>query len=156
MEDPHKNGFGHAYGFIVKRLFQGRTIPIVPIMLNTYFPPNVPSAKRCHKLGQAIRAIIEASSSNVRVAIVASGGLSHFIVDEQLDRQVMTALLERDAKTLQAIPREALHSGSSEILNWITLGGAVEHLAPTWHEYQPIYRTPAGTGVGTAFAIWTP
>jgi len=155
VPDPHALGFGHAYGFIVKRLFQGRTIPILPIMLNTYFPPNVPSARRCHNLGRAVRAILEASTSDARVAIVASGGLSHFIVDEQLDRKALTAMVEGDAATLQGLPREALNSGSSEILNWVATAGALEHLKVTWHEYQPIYRTPAGTGVGTAFAIWS-
>ena len=50
---------------------------------------------------------------------MASGGLSHFVVDEELDRRVMCALETGDAATLRAIPRPALKSGSSEILNWV-------------------------------------
>jgi len=49
-----------------------------------------------------------------------------------------------------------LNSGSSEILNWIALAGAASPLAMQWSAYEPLYRTPAGTGVGAAFAIWGP
>jgi len=153
VDDPEKAGFGHAYGFIVKRLFR-RSIPVVPVLLNTYFPPNVPRASRCYDVGQKLRQVIEASASDLRVAVVASGGLSHFIVDEELDREVLRAFEANDAQALRAIPRNALKSGSSEILNWVLAAGAVCPLPLTWSEYQPIYRTPAGTGVGAAFCIW--
>ena len=154
VEDPSKAGFGHAYGFIVKRLFRGRRIPILPVLLNTYYPPNVPSAARCHDIGRALRSAIEASPADLRVAIIASGGLSHFVVDETLDRRVIDALSTGDAEALRTIPREALNSGSSEILNWVLAAGALEGLPLSWSEYQPIYRTAAGTGVGVAFAAW--
>ncbi len=154
VEDPRKAGFGHAYGFIVKRLFRKRPIPVIPILLNTYFPPNVPTAARCHDIGKAIREVLEASSSDARVAIVASGGLSHFVVDEELDLRVLDALATHDAQALRSIPRQALQSGSSEILNWIMVAGAVDGLPLAWKEYQPLYRTPAGTGAGAAFCIW--
>lgn len=55
VDDPKTAGFGHAYGFIVKRLFQGRVIPVVPVLLNTYYGPNVPGPARCWKLGRALR-----------------------------------------------------------------------------------------------------
>jgi hypothetical protein len=154
VKDAKSAGFGHAYGFIVKRLFRGRTIPIVPLLLNTYYGPNVPSAARCWKLGQALRHAIEASGGAQRVAVVASGGLSHFVVDEDLDRGVLDAMVRGDGAALSAIPRGALNSGSSEILNWVTAAGAAAHLPLRWHDYQPLFRTPAGTGVGAAFAIW--
>jgi len=155
VEDPRKAGFGHAYGFIVKRLLRGRPVPVLPILLNTYYPPNVPSARRCHDIGRALRGAIEASPSDLKVAIVASGGLSHFVVDEALDQRVIAGLAPGQAELLRAIERGALNSGSSEILNWVLTAGAVEGLALNWCEYQPIYRTPAGTGVGVAFAVWS-
>lgn len=154
VEDPNHAGFGHAYGFIIKRLFRGRAIPVVPIMLNTYFPPNVPSAARCHDIGRALAETIEASPNGFRVAVIASGGLSHFVVDEALDRKVLRAMTERDREVLRSLPRGALNSGSSEILNWVLAAAAVEALPLQWQEYQPLYRTPAGTGVGAAFCIW--
>ena len=153
VDDPEKAGFGHAYGFIVKRLFR-RSIPVVPVMLNTYFPPNVPRASRCHDVGRKLRQVIEASPRDLRVAIIASGGLSHFIVDEALDRGVLDAFRDEDADALRAIPRNALKSGSSEILNWVMTAGAVSPLPLAWSDYQALHRTPAGTGVGAAFCIW--
>jgi 3-O-methylgallate 3,4-dioxygenase len=55
---------------------------------------------------------------------------------------------------LQSLPRNKLNAGSSEILNWVALAGAVEHLDLDWFEYVPGYRTPAGTGTGLSFATW--
>lgn len=155
VDDARKAGFGHAYGFIVKRLFRGRRIPVLPVLLNTYYPPNVPSASRCHDIGRALKGALEASTADLRVAIIASGGLSHFVVDEVLDRQVIEGLQGGRADVLRTIPRAALNSGSSEILNWVLAAGALEGVPLRWCEYQPIYRTPAGTGIGLAFAIWS-
>jgi aromatic ring-opening dioxygenase catalytic subunit (LigB family) len=149
-----KDGLGHAFGFIAKRLYGGLSIPMVPILLNTYFPPNVPTAARCHDIGLRLREVIEADTSSLRVAIVASGGLSHFVVDEALDRSVMAALSSQDQSVLRNLPRCALNSGSSEILNWVLTAGAMKGTSVTWSEYLPLYRTPAGTGVGAGFAIW--
>lgn len=153
VKDPSKAGFGHAYGFIVKRLFR-RSIPVVPVMLNTYFAPNVPSANRCYDVGRKLRAAIEAMPSDVKVAVVASGGLSHFVVDEQLDLSVIDAFREGNEQPLRSVPREALRSGSSEILNWILTAGAVDHLPLQMAEYFPLYRSEAGTGVGAGFCYW--
>jgi 3-O-methylgallate 3,4-dioxygenase len=155
VDDPQVAGFGHAYGFVVQRLFGGRHIPIVPIMLNTYFPPNVPTPARCHDIGRHLRAAIEGSSADLRIAIVASGGLSHFVVDEALDRRVADALVKGDREVLRSVPVGALNAGSSEIRNWIVIGGAMEGIKNQWIEYQPLYRTPAGTGIGVGFGVWS-
>lgn len=153
VENPEIAGFGHAYGFVLMRLMR-RPVPVVPILLNTYFPPNVLSPRRCVAVGRAIREAIEAMPSSARVAIIASGGLSHFVVDEELDKHVLKAMETGRLDELQTLPREALNSGSSEILNWVMTAGAVEHLAHQWTEYIPVQRTPAGTGVGMGFAVW--
>jgi OH-DDVA oxygenase len=155
VDDVAKAAFGHAYGFIVNRLFKGRRIPILPVLLNTYYPPNVPSAARCHDIGKALRSALDASHTDLRVAIIASGGLSHFIVDEELDRNVIAGFSPGQAERLRSLPRGALNSGSSEILNWVLMAGVLGEIPLTWCEYQPIYRTPAGTGVGVAFAVWS-
>jgi hypothetical protein len=82
--------------------------------------------------------------------------LSHFVVDEELDRRILRAFAEGDHETLAGIPREALNSGSSEILNWVMTAGAMGASVLDWHAYEPLYRTPAGTGVGAAFVLWKP
>lgn len=155
VDDPAKAGFGHAYGFLIARLFPQKPIPVVPILLNTYYPPNQMTARRCHDIGRALRTAIEASPLDLKVAVAASGGLSHFVVDEALDRQVLDALQGRDAQTLRAIPQAALNSGSSEIRNWIMAAAALDAIPLRWSEYYPARRTPAGTGTGIAFAAWS-
>lgn len=148
-------GEGHAFGFVHNRLLKGQTIPLVPVFLNTYFPPNQPTPRRCHALGQALRRAVESFPGDQRIGVLASGGLSHFTVDEDLDGRVVRALRGNDAEALATLPREQLNSGSSEIRNWICMAGAVEHLTLRRIEYIPAYRTPAGTGTGLCFADWS-
>lgn len=154
VDDPKQAGFGHAFGFIAKRLFRDRAIPMLPVLLNTYFPPNVMTAERAYVVGRCLREALRESTSNERVAVIASGGLSHFVVDEDLDRQVIAGLAPGHDELLRSIPPEALNSGSSEILNWIMTAGATDHLTLAWADYEPIRRTPAGTGIGCGFACW--
>lgn len=150
---PRPTGEGHAYGFVHHRLMTGFSAPIVPVMLNTYFPPNQPTPARCFALGRTLAKATKAWPEDIRVAFVASGGLSHFTVDPDLDATVMSAFLARDGEVLGSIPKHRLNSGNSEIRNWIAVAGACEGLSPVWHDYIPCYRTPAGTGCGMGFAI---
>ncbi|MSQ51729.1 MAG: hypothetical protein EXR28_07560 [Betaproteobacteria bacterium] len=154
VEDPEKAGLGHGIGFVIQRLFKGRAIPVIPVLLNTYYPPNAPTASRCFAIGQALRAAIEESPTPMRVALVASGGLSHFVVDEDLDMRVLHAMGEGNGADLKALTKGALNSGSSEIRNWILVGGAIENMKKRWFEYQALYRQAAGTGIGVAFGVW--
>jgi 3-O-methylgallate 3,4-dioxygenase len=144
-------GEGHAFGFVHRRLMAPGVVPIVPVVVNTYYPPNQPRPKRCFLLGRAIAKAVADFDSNQRIGILASGGLSHFTVDEELDRRVLEGCAHGDEAALAAIPPAKLNSGSSEIRNWIVLAGAAAGLRAQWREYVPLYRTPAGTGCGMAF-----
>jgi hypothetical protein len=154
VPDPARRAFGHAYGFIYQRLMKRLQVPMLPVLLNTYFPPNNPTAARCFDIGSAIARSLAASPIEANVAVVASGGLSHFLCEEAFDRRVFEACKHHDAHTLTQIPQEALCSGSSEIRNWITMAGAIGHLRCVDDEYIPVYRTAAGTGIGLGFAAW--
>src|SRR5262245_51341373 len=152
----HEQGLPHAFAFIVKRLFDNQPGPMLPVFQNTCYPPNQPTPRRCHAMGEAITAAVAAWPEPARVAVVASGGLSHFVVDEELDHMVLDALSKKDAAALRSIPRHRLHSAGSEALNWVTLGGALQQssLKMELLAYVPVYRTPAATGGGWAFARW--
>jgi hypothetical protein len=151
---PEGEGEGHAIGFVHRRIMK-EVVPVIPVSINTYYPPNQPTPRRCYKLGQAIRAAVESYPGDKRVGIIASGGLSHFVVDEALDRGFLDILKRNDGEAIQNLPRKLLNSGSSEIRNWICVAGAVEHLSLEWSLYEPGYRTPAGTGTGLGFAFWS-
>jgi len=51
-------------------------LPIVPVIVNANAPPR-PSLRRCFALGVALRQAIDAHPAPLRVAAIASGGLSH-------------------------------------------------------------------------------
>jgi len=152
-------GVGHAVGFVYRRILRDRAIPVVPILLNTYFPPNQPTAKRCYRFGQSIgRAIASWNGANAdkRVAICASGGISHFVIDEEFDNRMLTAIKNRDTGTIFAEPSGMFRSGTSETKNWITVAGILSEtdLAMNLIDYVPSYRSEGGTGCGMAFASW--
>lgn len=152
---PRRQGMPHGYGFVVRRIMNTTMRPIVPVFLNTFYPPNQPTPRRCYAFGKALRAAIEAWDSDKRVALVASGGLSHFVVDEELDRMVLKGLEERDGELLSSLPAARLNSGTSEIRNWIAVGAACEHLQFRVRDFIVGHRTPAGTGGGWAFGVWS-
>jgi aromatic ring-opening dioxygenase catalytic subunit (LigB family) len=152
-------GVGHAVGFIYRRIMKDRPVPVVPILLNTYFPPNQPTPKRCYEFGRSIgRAIAGWNGANAdkRVAICASGGISHFVIDEEFDTRMLTAIKNRDTATIFAEPDDMFRSGTSETKNWITVAGILSEtdLQMNLVDYVPSCRTEAGTGCGMAFATW--
>jgi 3-O-methylgallate 3,4-dioxygenase len=147
---------GHAFTFPRYRLGLPETVPIVPVFLNTYYQPNVPSPARCYALGRALAEGIKSFGTDLRVAVLASGGLSHFVVLEDWDREVLARMAAHDGKALGAIPRRYFRSGTSEVLNWITVAGALEGARMTVVDYVPGYRSMAGTGAGMGFAVWQP
>lgn len=155
VPEPDKRGFGHAFGFVISRLMGTKKIPIVPVFVNAYFPPNQPSPTRCYDFGVALRRAIDETMPGKRVAIIASGGLSHFVTNEALDNQVLDGLKTGDEQKLKSVPAKLLNSGSSEIRMWIAMGGALGNLKHQWSEYIPVYRTPAGTGIGLGFGRWS-
>jgi 3-O-methylgallate 3,4-dioxygenase len=148
---------GHAYSFVHRWYLRGdgaRMLPVVPIFLNTYNAPNPPLPKRCVRLGRTLKELIEAFPQDLRIGVLASGGLSHFVVEEDLDRSVIDALKRKDLDFLAGLDPRRLKAGSSEIRNWIVVAGAATHLDLKWMSYTPSYRTPAGTGIGLGFASW--
>jgi 3-O-methylgallate 3,4-dioxygenase len=105
-------------------------------------------------LGVALKELIERYPKDLRVGLLASGGLSHFVVEEDLDRPVIEALHRKDTAFLGGLDPRRLKAGSSEIRNWIAVAAAASDLDLDWLSYTPSYRTPALTGIGLCFAKW--
>ena len=151
---PEGKGEGHAFGFVRRRLLNGKRTPIVPIVQNTFYEPNQPLPERCFEFGESVRGAIDSWDSDLKVCVLASGGLSHFVVNENLDRGVIKALAEKDHNHLKTLPTELLNAGNSEIRNWITMSAMVQDKSMRLVEYVPCYRSLASTGGGWAFAYW--
>lgn len=149
-------GLGHAFTFVYNRLTpEKKSVPMLPVMVNTFFPPNNPAPRRCVALGRALRKGLDAWSSDQKVAVLASGGLSHTYIDEEMDRTLLDGIVEKNMDGLAAMPRERLKNGTSELLNWIIVAGAMEDRDFTFlMDYVPSYRTEAGTGNGLAVGVW--
>jgi hypothetical protein len=101
-----------------------------------------------------LRDSIASFPGDARVGVIASGGLSHFLVLEDLDREVIAAFERQDFDALTAIPETTYVSGTSEIKNWIVAGSTCRDLSFELVDYVPGYRTPAATGTGLGFGLW--
>lgn len=150
------NGVPHAYGYIYRQLMRDQVIPHVPVMINTHSPPNRPTARRCLEFGRALAAAIQRWPSEVRVAVIASGGLTHYVIDELLDQDFLDAAKAGDHERILAIPENRYEAGTAEIKNWLPLVGAMNaiNLPMTVIDYVPCYRSEAGTGNAMGFAYW--
>lgn len=143
---------GHAFAAVYEWVIEGRKIPVVPIFVNVYLPP-LASARRCEALGKEIRKIIERRPE--RVAIVASGGMSHypgtwkysqpaFDFDHwaiaKMEKGQHDALLDLSVEQLDEV-------GNTEMLPWMILFGAIGNIPgelisyqPTWHHGHAVMR----------------
>ena len=139
-------------------LTPGMQIPLVPITLNCTVPP-IPSSARAYRLGEVLREIVTTRwPAGVRVAVIASGGLSHepggpryLQVDESFDRWFLERLAEGDHRRIVrecTVDRmEAAGSGgTAELLAWVLVmaftRGPADVLA-----YMPAVAWRSGTGM---------
>lgn len=152
-----QNGIPHAFGFIYRRIFRDSPPPSIPVFLNVGVSPNQIRVGRTFDLGRALALAMKGLPPEVRVLLVASGGLSHFVVDEELDRRVLRDLQVYDEVSLRSIQESWFNGNTCEIKSWLTLGAAMEALGGKMATcaYIPCYRTEAGTGSGMGFASWS-
>jgi Catalytic LigB subunit of aromatic ring-opening dioxygenase len=148
----YDGGLGHAFARVLKFLTPHATRRIIPVMVNTYYPP-APSAHRCAQFGVALAKLIDRFPSADRVVVIGSGGLSHTKIDEQLDERFIRALQHNDTDYMSAMPASLLLEGTSEIRNWIVTAAAA-NCQGTMVDYFPLYRTRTGVGCAMGFAYW--
>ena len=151
-----RGGIPHAYGFFYHTILQDKTPPSVPIILNVHFPHNTPKLHRCLELGHALYRAITSFTGFKRVALMASGGLTHFVIDEDFDRSVMAAMKGGDEKALATLPESHFKVGTAEIKNWYPVIAAMNAAGRRYQQvdYVPCYRSEAGTGNAMCFAYW--
>jgi 3-O-methylgallate 3,4-dioxygenase len=97
-----ETGMGHAIARPLHFTTPRADYPIIPVMLNTYYPP-APSPKRCVQLGQALKEVIDGYAGDQGVVIMGSGGLSHIRIDEELDHGFIDALERNDLDYMAAL-----------------------------------------------------
>src|SRR5437773_9914458 len=151
-----RGGIPHAYGFLYHSILQDKTPPSVPIILNVHFPHNTPKLRRCLDLGRGLYNAIKSFTGFNRVALMASGGLTHFVIDEDLDRTVIAAMKTGDERSLASLSENLFKVGTAEIKNWYPVIAAMNAAGRSYHQvdYVPCYRSEAGTGNAMCFAYW--
>jgi Catalytic LigB subunit of aromatic ring-opening dioxygenase len=149
-------GIPHAYGFVYHTILRDNPAPSVPIILNVHFPHNQPKIGRCLALGRTLQRAIRSFQGTRRVALIASGGLTHFVVDEEFDREVLHAIDRGDEDALGRLPENVFKVGTAEIKNWFPVVAAMNAEGRRSHEvdYVPCYRSEAGTGNAMGFVYW--
>ena len=148
----YAGGLGHAFARVLKFLSPEGGYRVIPVMVNTYYPP-APSPQRCVKFGQALARVLRQIPGNQRVVVVASGGLSHTKIDEDLDAGFIRALKQNDTEYMATMRASDLVEGTSEIRNWIVTAAAANRQG-TMLDYFPLYRTSTGVGCAMGFAYW--
>ena len=149
-------GTPHAFSWIIRRIMRDNPVPILPIFTNTFFPPNQPTAKRCFELGEFVARALKSWERDCKVGLFASGGMTHFVIDEAEDKKLIDAIQQRDADYLKSIPQDILMDGTSEFRNWIAAAGAMfgTDLSGDVVDYIACYRSEAGTGTANGFIGW--
>ncbi len=137
---------------------------VLPVFVNGIHVP-APTPRRCYEFGQMLRRAIDQAPGEKRVALYASGGMSHYSagfpwmhysgpntigsVSADFDRRVLAAIRSGDgASTAELTSRELLDNGDVEMRQTIVLAGVMGNAKPAFLEYEPFHRGIMGMAVG--------
>ena len=154
----------HAHTEPALYLVHSAGIPVVPVFVNAVHPP-APSPARCYAFGQALRRVIDRDLATYRIALCASGGLSHFSpshpwahhvgpryvgdISVEFDRAAVDWMRAGEGHRLAALSsRELIVHGEAELRQWIVMLGAIGTARPQFLVYEPLFRSIMGMGVG--------
>jgi aromatic ring-opening dioxygenase catalytic subunit (LigB family) len=129
-------------------------IPILPIYVNTWVDP-APTPRRCYEVGELIREVAE--HRDERVAILATGGLSHYPgsprigeIDTQFDHKLLEVMRQGKGKSLVDYSvQDLLQAGDTEFLNWMVVVGAIGDAKASYTTYMPDF-----VATGWGFVSW--
>ena len=147
----------HAFTLPLKLFWPGASCPVltVPICINTVQFP-LPSASRCYRLGQAVGEAIRSWDSDLRVAVLGTGGLSHQLdgeragfINKKFDLEFMNSLQDNPAWATQFSIHELVEKPGTqgvELLMWLAMRGALGTSVKEIHRnyHIPISNTTTG------------
>lgn len=143
---------GHAFSIPFEYVIGKRNIPVIPFFTNTYVPP-LATPRRCAALGKAVAELVKTRKE--RVAIIASGGMSHFpgtskymSPEFDFDRWLVSQFEVGNIDALLNMTGTQLDEvGNTELLNWAVMFGAIGaqpgeliDYIPTWHHGLAMMR----------------
>lgn len=152
-EMPLDHGFMVPLHFLTPQM----DIPVVPVFMNAASPPIAP-LRRMYHFGQMLAEAVSRWEKDQRVAIVATGGISHWVgvprmgeIAESFDRKFLELLLQhKDQELLQWSNKhieEEAGNGALEIRTWIALAGALPQGQREIVCYEPVKVWATGIGL---------
>jgi aromatic ring-opening dioxygenase catalytic subunit (LigB family) len=155
----HRLTLDHGFCLPLWRMGIDPIPPIVPIVVNEVEDP-MPTMRRCLAWGSLLKEAIESYPEDLRVAVLATGGLSHFIgepgmgqIDEAFDRTCIALFETGDPKALVSTLEHAVRhtgNGGHEVRNWVVAHAAANAQGFELIDYAPLEEIY----VGCAFAEW--
>ena len=133
---------------------QGWPVHAIPLQVNVVQHP-LPTARRCYRLGQALRAAVAAYRADLRILVMGTGGMSHQLqgkrfgyMNPEFDQSFLDRL-ESDPEALAGITHQEImeQAGAEavELIMWLTMRGALSLHARRVHRH---YYAPMTTGMG--------
>ena len=155
----HRLTLDHGFCIPLLRMELAQLPRIIPMIINDLEPP-MPSIRRCLAWGRLLGQAIASYPENLRVAVLATGGLSHSIgeptmgnIDEPFDRACIEAFTAGDdASVIDALETglKTTGNGGHEVRNWVVAHGAAGSRGFDLIDYFPVPEVY----VGCAFAAW--
>ena len=123
---------------------------ILPIAINVLQYP-LPTARRCYKLGQAVRRAVESYPQDLKVVVVGTGGLSHQIHGERTgfndtdwDEEFLRLFVEAPEQLTAMTHADLIRRGgaeSAEVIMWMAMRGALSEKIACVHQNQYLATT---------------
>jgi hypothetical protein len=163
-EFPKNHLISHAHREPLEYLQIDGGVSIVPIFINAIHVP-APTPSRCYQFGAALKKAIGLLPADKRVAVYASGGLSHFSagypwnhykgpctlgsICQDFDRKLIDWMQNGQGRQLADLTNpDLIQNGEIELRQWITLMGMIGARKPELLAYEPFYRGLLGMSVG--------
>ena len=132
----------------------GWPVASIPVEVNVLQHP-LPTARRCYRLGQAIRRAVDSYEKDIKVAVIGTGGMSHQLtgtnfgaMNEQEDLEFLDRL-ENDPESLAGFTHQTMMEKYGvegiELIMWLVMRGALSRDAKRVHSN---YYAPMTTGMG--------
>lgn len=151
----------HAVGIPNQLIVQplrdaGETVGTIPVYLAAGADPYI-RMKRAIELGRQIRSAVEDYPGDERVAVIGSGGISHWVgtaemgrVNEAFDREILGYAERNDLAAIGALTDDYIlangGNGGMEIRNWACAMGALQGARGEVIAYEPVPEWVTGLG----------
>jgi hypothetical protein len=147
----------HAFGCPLSFLMKDLDIPLLPIYVNCTVPP-LPSHERCRAFGTALGEALRRQSIAQRVAIVGTGGISHWVglpqtglINEAFDQDFLRLFEAGELDAIVGLDSDKViaeaGNGAAEIRNWLIAAAAAQASKGTRLAYEPVSAWKTGIGL---------